>query len=614
MKSRETDGFEWLKGLILKERAESIKRILRQPQIVSAFVVDVSEGIGTFECKGAGLFESGDVIGQVLRERHDVKPVGTVIDSGGGTMTVFLFPNATVRDEQHIQICEIEPLISYDLQTELIDRIRAGGLAEQQMRFVELVFEECSLPELRRGKLNDVRDVKGGFSLDDSQIRAVESILALDNGELLLIIGPPGTGKTRVIAKASYELMKKGERILIASHTNRAVDNALENLPLDYALRVGRPEKVLPHLKKYLLSYKARLSLGKWLEDIESHIEAYKRELRKIDKSAPLFELELRKKWKRELRRLYEERNKRLKEESEKLIKKTPIIGSTLVKSQLYPLRDEEFDVVFIDECSQASITLALLGMIKGKRCVLVGDHKQLLPVFKCIKHKSQLEQLSAFCSLRQKYEHRSLWLERHYRSNSKIIGFSAKYVYQGKISPVEECKGKLLKLRRFQKGRDDFLDPQKPVVFINVEGSEEKADGSRYNEKEIEACEEIVKALLKYGVQSSEIGIISPYRAQRKRIAERLDIKGLEVNTVDAFQGREKDVIIFSVTSTEDMAFASDINRLNVAFTRPRYKLIVVGNGRSCYRADHTLLRKFLEYAYDEKAVWGWREARWLT
>jgi superfamily I DNA and/or RNA helicase len=203
--------------------------------------------------------------------------------------------------------------------------------------------------------------------------------------------------------------------------------------------------------------------------------------------------------------------------------------------------------------------------------------------------------------------------LDRHYRSNSKIIGFSAKYVYQDRITPVEECKNKILKLNSLPYGKEEFLNPEKPVVFINVEGREEKANGSRFNEKEIDACVEIVNALLKYGVQSSEIGIISPYRIQRKMIRERLDIRELEVNTVDAFQGREKDVIIFSVTSTEDMAFASDLNRLNVAFTRARYKLIVVGNGRSCFRADRTLLRKFLEYAYNEEAIWDWQEGRWL-
>jgi hypothetical protein len=85
----------------------------------------VSECIGTLECRGAGLYESGDIVGQVLRE-SEVKPIGTVIDSGGEILTLFLLPNAKVVEEQHLQICEIEPLISYDLQLELINRIKCS--------------------------------------------------------------------------------------------------------------------------------------------------------------------------------------------------------------------------------------------------------------------------------------------------------------------------------------------------------------------------------------------------------------------------------------------------------------------------------------------------------
>jgi len=609
---------ERLRKLLQRERVYAVRSILRGSTLLSAFVLDVGEGIGTLECRGAGLLESGDVIGQVLRSEgeYGVKPIGTVIDSGGGVLTVFLFPSSGVEAGQHIQICEVEPLISYDVQLELIGAIEAGELNEFQKGIVGLVFEERSLPDVRRVKLDDTRDVKDGFLLDESQVRAVESVLALNDNELLLIVGPPGTGKTKVIAKASYELMKRGERVLITSHTNRAVDNAIENLPVDKALRVGRPEKVLPHLRKYLLSLKARLGLGKWLDNVEAHIESYKKVLRgPLGKEASPPELELRREWRRRLRRLYEERNRKLKEESEKLVGSVPIVGSTLVKSQLYPLKDQFFNTVFIDECSQASITLALLGMLKAKKCVLVGDHKQLLPIFKSLKDlkdRSLPKQLSAFCYLLRKYEHRAIWLERHYRSNSKIIGFSASHVYGGRVKPVEACEGKLLKLSGPPYAAE-FLDPKKPVVFINVEGRDERADGSRYNVEEVEACEEIVRALLKYGVQPGEIGIISPYRAQRKMIEERLNVKGLEVNTVDAFQGREKDVIIFSVTSTEDMSFASDENRLNVAFTRARLKLIVLGRGRSCYRADGTLLKKFLEYAYAEGAIWDWQTRKWL-
>ena len=151
----------------------------------------------------------------------------------------------------------------------------------------------------------------------------------------------------------------------------------------------------------------------------------------------------------------------------------------------------------------------------------------------------------------------------------------------------------------------------EKPVVFIHVGGEEERDGRSKFNSKEIEVCDELVRELRKY-LSPEKIGVISPYVAQIKRIAER--VKGVEVNTVDAFQGREKDVIIFSVTSTGKMDFVSNPNRLNVAFTRARKKLIVIGNGRAMYRSKGSMLYKFLEYVYELNGIYDWEKGEWLS
>jgi len=274
---------------------------------------------------------------------------------------------------------------------------------------------------IKRIRLKDHLNTKRKYKLDPTQIEAVECALALDDGEFLLIRGPPGTGKTVVIAKIAYELATK-EKVLIASHTNRAVDNAIEELPLEKALRIGRPEKILPEIRKYLLGYKAKQALGEKLREIESEIKKHLEFLRGIEKElrkAGEFERkklsETRRKLKEHIREFYKKRNEMLRKSSEELVEEMPIIGSTLVKSWLYPLSSISFDTTIIDECSQASITLALLGMVKARKWILVGDDKQLLPIFRTLRDS---EKLSAFVSLLKKYPNRMKMLRMHRRSN----------------------------------------------------------------------------------------------------------------------------------------------------------------------------------------------------
>ncbi|OYT32707.1 hypothetical protein B6U96_18985 [Archaeoglobales archaeon ex4484_92] len=596
-----------LKDILIREKQEALKDVLKL--IVPARILDVSQGIATLESNHANLFESGDVLGLVFSHegKITIQQLGTVIDSSQDILTVFA--DLDLKEGWDLKITNYEPLIAFDLQIGLIERIEKGELQSFEERAVDLFFGDVKVGKTKRVELEDKRNVKAKYLLDESQIEAVEAALALEDGEFLLIRGPPGTGKTVVIAKIAYELARN-EKVLITSHTNRAVDNAIEELPVDVALRVGRPEKVLPNIRKYLLGYKARQGLGEKLEEIEREISKTLKLLFKIEEDARKasgFEKsklnEVRRKYKEHVRHLYTERNEMLRKSSEELVEKMPIIGSTLVKSQLYPLSTVSFDTVIIDECSQASITLALLGMVKGRKWILVGDDKQLLPIFRTLRDS---EKLSAFVSLLNKFPHRMEMLRIHRRSHPEIIGFSAKYAYEGKIKPAEECRKRILKI----KSNHPVLN-EKPVVFVHVEGEEEREGRSKFNSKEIEVCVELIRELKKY-LNPEEVGVISPYVAQRKRIAER--VKGVEVDTVDAFQGREKDVIIFSVTSTGSMDFVSNPNRLNVAFTRARKKLIVVGNGRAIYRFKDNMLYKFLEYVYELNGIYDWERGIWLS
>ncbi|RLE85931.1 MAG: hypothetical protein DRJ67_08215, partial [Thermoprotei archaeon] len=305
---------------------------------------------------------------------------------------------------------------------------------------------------------------------------------------------------------------------------------------------------------------------------------------------------------KERVRGLFKERSKLVKKAAEELVGKVPIVGATLVKSQLPPLDSCEFDTVIIDEASQASITLALLAMVKARKWVLVGDHKQLQPIFRGLS-VPECEELSAFTRLYRMYESRSLWLRRHYRSNIEIAKFVAQHVYNGMIEPAEVCKKKMLRLK--ERPRLAPLDPNKPIVFVDVRGEERREGKSKYNLEEAQAIEVLARELTRLG--AGDIGVITPYKAQKNLLAERLKRLSIEVDTVDAFQGREKDVIIFSVTSTSNLEFASEPHRLTVALTRARLKLIVVGNAQAVAKCHATLLSKYYHYCAERKAVYKW-------
>jgi predicted DNA helicase len=591
---------DFMRSLIIRERNEEKRRIERD-KIVGK-IIDVTEDMITIECQ-IPRFEEGDVVGYIKEGK--IEPLGIVL-SGGRFITIALYKPLDLKEEESLEICESEVLIGYDLQLNLIEKIKKNELNEFEEKAIKHLFEISNLKNLRKAKPSDNLDVKEKFVLDDSQLEAIEYALGLEENESLIIIGPPGTGKTRVIAKIAYELYKKGERVLITSHTNRAVDNALEILPVEISLRVGRPEKVLPSIRPYLLSYKARSILGSKLEDLENKIINIKKEIHGIYQiKDEWYRIGYWKKYrdrlqdtKNRLKKLFEERNLILMEESEKLIKEAKIIGSTLIKSNLPPLDNQYFDTVLIDECSQVSITLALLGMIKAKKWILVGDHKQLLPIFQTLEDKKIQENLSAFCYMLNKYKERSLWLKWHYRSNSNIIGFSAHYIYEGKIFPVSSCKNIKLEIKEYP---IEFLNPDIPIVFLHINSKESiREDGSKFNEIEANIVVKIIKILRNLGIKSENIGVITPYRAQRDYIKEILKNNEIEINTVDSFQGREKDVIIFTITSTKDMSFVEDENRLNVAFTRARRKLIVIGNANSI-RKEHKILFKFLSYVKEK-------------
>lgn len=594
--------FYFLKSILIGEKRASINRSRGRP--IQGEIIEISEDMVSFELESE-KYREGDYIGY-LDKNKEIIPIGEVITSGK-SIGVDLRNHISFKLGQKFEIVELNTSIGYEVQIELLDKIINDKISYKELKAVEKISYSDHKP-ITYKKLENTHGTDGTFQLDESQLKAVEAILGLEEGEILVIVGPPGTGKTEVIAKAAMELSNKGERILVTSHTNRAVDNVVKKLPLEIALRVGKTSKISPQVRKYTLGKRALQEAGEKLALIEDEIEIllsekqkiYEAKLNGFEKSTPVNIKHNSRNINRDLKNKIKLRNELIRRERNELLLNSKIIGATLISSALSPLDGLDFNTVFIDECSQVPISLALLGMSKARKYVLIGDHKQLLPIFQILnfkERKKEIQALSAFYFFKEKYENRTLWLRYHYRSNNQIIDFSCKEIYENMITPVDNCVN--IKLEQIPaECHGSYLDPNKPVIFIDILGHESYEQKSRYNTLEIEKIYEIIQELDSLKINMRDIGIITTYRAQRNKLKQKIRKRYLEISTVDSYQGKEKDVIIYSVTGTRDISFIEDENRLNVAFTRARKKLIVLGNAKVIQQiSPNGLLSKYIHY-----------------
>lgn len=503
--------------------------------------------------------------------------------------------------------------------------------------------------------------------LNRAQKKAINGIV--NSKEVYLIQGPPGTGKTTVIAEGIYQLVKKNKRVLIASQTNLAVDNVLERLEIDSAIRAirfGSDEKISSTAKKFtkeniLKNYydaikeaveKETGSIGvqkdllkKMFEYLDLSIE-YAKKI-KVVKNDNAFEYledtrnELRGKEKiqKQIELLMKDWIKRLTDESlltddkefflEYYIKSCNVVGISCTASakDLEKYELEDFDVVIIDEVSKATLPELLITMVRGKKIVLVGDYKQLNAVFSVNRKEYEIltkefeNELNREYYSKEKFNEyeemikKSLFEEYFSHRNKKIMTIlDTQYRMDKEIQDVVnifydnqlKCSVKSKKHNINIKGKNDisFLDDNTHILWIDTMNKEkgipiyEERDGnSKFNLGEAEA---IVKTLekinreCKSGVQKAkEIAVISVYSAQVKKIKNIIDKKKLgnlniEVNTVDSFQGKEKDIVLVSLVANPRnkkniSEHLKNYKRINVAFSRARELLIIYGAGK-CY------------------------------
>ncbi len=355
---------------------------------------------------------------------------------------------------------------------------------------------------------------------NESQNEAVN--LAVNAEDFALVHGPPGTGKTYTLATILREFVDRGNRILLSAFTNRAVDNAMEALVdqgFDDIVRVGSEPGVRGDMHEYLFEKRGD----------------------PVDRANTLRE--------------------------------APVVAATTASCGSRMMREQEFDVAVVDEAGQLTEPGTFLATNLAERFVLVGDHEQLPPVVQA--DGSELHG-SLFQRLIERYPDASVLLDRQYRMAQRIQWFSSREFYDGRLRPATpEVAGRSLV---------DLpgVDPSALPADLQDRASYRDPGGEQVgntNPTEAAAVVETVESFLAAGVAPDDIGVIAPLRAQVSEISRRLP--EVAVDTVDRFQGSAKEVIVLSTTATGDLEspIFEDHRRMNVALTRAKRALVVVGD-----------------------------------
>ena len=444
-------------------------------------------------------------------------------------------------------------------------------------------------------------------NLNDSQKKAIENALSCEN--FFLIHGPFGTGKTRTLVELISQETRQGHKVLATAESNAAVDNILERLMDNKKLtltRLGHPQRVSKHNITQTLAYKVENhKLNKKIKKIHKKIDNMIEKRRVHTKPTPQYrrgygdydilhmaskgkggrgisseKMKSMAKW-IEINQEIDEAHDEIKRIENRMIKdiidSSDVILATNSSSALEAIARVKFDVAVIDEASQATIPSVLIPIAKAHRFILAGDHKQLPPTI--ISDRAGALSKTLFEELIRIYPFKSQLLDIQYRMNSLLMKFPNEEFYNNGLKSDSSVDD--IKIRDILDSHQD----EEALLFIDTSDiaynreRHLKDSKSIVNEIEAEIAIRIADDYLSDGVNESDIGIISPYADQVKIIQENTEI---EVKTVDGFQGREKEIIIISTVRSNDngnIGFLSDLRRLNVAITRAKRKLIIIGN-----------------------------------
>lgn len=488
---------------------------------------------------------------------------------------------------------------------------------------VQLYFDETSyrtmfeaLEDVLRAKGNrlaELRDillgtVKTGFRelypvrfpwLNSTQESAVNKVLCAR--DVAIVHGPPGTGKTTTLVEAIYETLHREPQVLVCAQSNMAVDWISEKL-VDRGvnvLRIGNPTRVNDKMLSF--TYERRFENHPLYPELWS----IRKELRLLGGKSRRGSYDEREGIRNRMSRLRDRATTLEIQINSELFDSAHVIASTLVSSNHRLLNGRRFGTLFIDEAAQALEAACWIAIRKADRVVLAGDHCQLPPTIKCYEAaRSGLERTLMEKVVAGKPSAVSL-LKVQYRMHEDIMRFSSDWFYGGELEAAPEIRHR------------GILDWDTPVTWLDTSGMDFKEEfvGETFGRINKEEAGLLLKKLEAYIQRIGgnrileeriDFGLISPYKAQVQYL--RGKIKGsaslrpyrslITVNTVDGFQGQERDVIFISLVRANEegqIGFLNDLRRMNVAITRARMKLVILGEAATL--SHHAFYKKLLEY-----------------
>ncbi|MCB9799722.1 MAG: AAA family ATPase [Candidatus Omnitrophica bacterium] len=519
------------------------------------------------------------------------KPTGTVYEKTRKEITVAFNGRlpAWIGREEKYHLNAAENTTTYQ---RMYDAVKEAGKARHtrasHLRNIVLGF--------RRPWIGDpVKPEEVNFfnpDLNDEQKRAV--CMAAEAEEVFLLHGPPGTGKTSVLIEIIRQAHLSEETVLVTAPSNAACDHLVESLVRagESVTRLGHPARMSPEVRDHTLSFKlARHPFAKMIDENQAGLELiFKQRERRRERGAHSYEDE--KNAREEINRLKEDIRDLRKQIFHAVWNESDIVVATLHGCADPLIKAKEFDWVIIDEATQGTEPGTWIALLRCGKLILAGDHKQLPPTVHSPKEGKSSLKYTLFERFSEVLpEESKIRLKTQYRMHENIMNFSSKEFYEGVLEAHDSVQSHLLSDNSGVQKNDATAIP---MAFLDTAGLgyEEKIDpgtGSRFNEEEGVLVEKEIEKLVKAGVKREEIAVISPYSAQvkllRGRILSEEEMeKGLgpEINSIDSFQGREKEIVMVSLVRSNlngEIGFLADTRRMNVAITRAKKKLLVIGD-----------------------------------
>lgn len=533
-----------------------------------------------------------------------------------------------VKSDGSLHHYEIKATVSYASKDRMVLSMPGAGAIAQlggaEDLGVQLFFDETSYQAMfealraviaaKGNRLAELRDLLLGNGapqfrelypmafpwLNPVQESAVNKVLSCR--DVAIVHGPPGTGKTTTLVEAIYETLHREPQVLVCAQSNTAVDWISEKL-VDRGvnvLRIGNPSRVNDKMLSF--TYERRF------EDHPCYSElwAIRKELRQLRPKLRKGSRDEREGLRSRVHRLSDRATALEIKINSDLFAQANVVASTLVSSNHRLLYGHKFGTLFIDEAAQALEPACWIAMRKADRVVLAGDHQQLPATVKCYEAQKQgLDRTLMEYIAKSKPECVTL-LRTQYRMCNEIMHFPSMWFYGGKLKAAPEVEHR------------GILDIDIPIEWIDTSDMDFKEEFvgenfGRINKAEahllMQCLTDYVNKIGKQRVLTENIdfGIISPYRAQvqylRHCLKSSTDLKGVKhlmsINTVDGFQGQERDVIIISLVRANDsgqIGFLGDLRRMNVAITRARMKILILGDASTlCHHPFYNQLYRYI-------------------